>query len=333
MTIDANDLELFSSPEGVRKPVTVDVGASVREYLNRSDWRVNANANQGYSLGGLILNVSGKVIANYWLSEVYKREIGEAHRNGDYHIHDLDVFGGYCAGWSLRTLLEEGFNGAPGRIDSLPPKHFSSAIGQVVNFLGTLQNEWAGAQAFSSFDTYMAPFVRKDNLSYREVEQNLQELIYNLNVPSRWGTQTPFTNLTFDWNCPEDLRSQTPLIGGEEVDFTYGDLQVEMDMINRAYISIMTKGDALGRIFTFPIPTYNITEDFDWDSENSNLLFEMTAKYGTPYFQNFILSDLKPGDVRSMCPMAPETLVDVRIDGVEKTLSISEVYRLMHEGE
>ena len=283
------------------KRTLVDVAASINEYLDGSDWRVKANANQGYSLGGLILNTSGKMIANYWLNHVYPPEIGVAHRNGDLHIHDLDMLAGYCAGWSLRNLLNEGLNGIPGRVEAGPPKHMSSAVGQIVNFLGTLQNEWAGAQAFSSFDTYMAPFVRKDRLDYTAVRQHIQELIYNLNVPSRWGTQTPFTNLTFDWVCPEDLRHEIPLIAGEEQPFTYGDLQVEMDMINRAYIEVMMQGDAKGRVFTFPIPTYNITDDFIWDSPNADLLFDMTAKYGLPYFQNFINSELKPNMVRSMC--------------------------------
>ncbi|MEW8607158.1 MAG: ribonucleoside triphosphate reductase [Candidatus Thiodiazotropha sp.] len=279
----------------------LDVSASVSEYLQRTDWRVSANANQGYSLGGLILNASGKMIANYWLNHVYPPEIGEAHRAGDIHIHDLDMLAGYCAGWSLRTLLHEGLNGVPGKIESGPPRHITSAVGQIVNFLGTLQNEWAGAQAFSSFDTCLAPFVRKDNLGYDQVYQAIQELIFNLNVPSRWGTQTPFTNLTFDWVCPEDLRRQVPLIGGEEMPFCYGDLQHEMDLINRAYIEVMTAGDAKGRIFTFPIPTYNITPDFPWESENARLLFRMTAKYGLPYFQNFLNSELSPNMVRSMC--------------------------------
>lgn len=461
-----------------RQKVAVDVESSVNEYINQDDWRVRANANQGYSLGGMILNVSGKVTANYWLNSVYPKEIGLAHRNGDFHIHDLDMLSGYCCGHSLRALLNEGFNGVPNKVSSNPPKHLSSALSQAVNFLGTLQNEWAGAQAFSSFDTYLAPFVRVDNLSYDEVKQNIQEFIYNLNVPSRWGcvlpstkvlttenkwkgfdelttkdkvwsinqqgylcqsavkvvikkpydgliyelsndafnyrqtvtaehrvyvkndysgqtinpapyivktaqkiaeeekevwvpysigasgeetwedwtsvnealtgakphppiniqinkiscrhyqgdvwcpsvtegnvifkdeeghvflsgqTQTPFTNLTFDIHCPDDLRNQHPLIDGKEVDFTYGDLQKEMDMINRVYIEVMIEGDAQGRIFTFPIPTYNITDDFDWDSENSRLMFEMTAKYGTPYFQNFMNSDLDPHMIRSMC--------------------------------
>ncbi len=288
-------------PQQPAAPVMVEVGSSIEEYLDRSDWRVNANANQGYSLGGLILNTAGKMVANYWLSHVYPAEIGTAHREGDIHIHDLDMLSGYCAGWSLRTLLQEGLNGVPGKVEATGPKHFSSAIGQIVNFLGTMQNEWAGAQAFSSFDTYMAPFVRLDQLTYEQVRQGIQELIYNLNVPSRWGTQTPFTNLTFDWTCPEDLKEQVPFVGDEPCDFTYGELQVEMDMINRAYMEVMTAGDASGRVFTFPIPTYNITKDFPWESENAERLFAMTAKYGLPYFQNFINSDMNPGDVRSMC--------------------------------
>ena len=279
----------------------VDVESSINEYLTRADWRVNANANQGYSLGGLILNVAGKVTANYWLSHVYSPAIGEAHRNGDIHIHDLDMLSGYCAGWSLRMLLHDGLNGVPGKVEAGPPRHMSSAVGQIVNFLGTLQNEWAGAQAFSSFDTYMAPFVRKDRMDYAAVRQCIQELVYNLNVPSRWGTQTPFTNLTFDWTCPEDLREQVPVIGGEEMPFTYGELQAEMDLINRAYIEVMTAGDAKGRVFTFPIPTYNITRDFPWESDNARRLFDMTARYGLPYFQNFVNSELEPNMVRSMC--------------------------------
>ena len=279
----------------------VDVGRSVNEYLAREDWRVNANANQGYSLGGLILNVAGKVTANYWLEHVYPPAVGQAHREADLHLHDLDMLSGYCAGWSLRTLLHEGLNGIPGKVDSAQPKHLSSAIGQIVNFLGTLQNEWAGAQAFSSFDTYLAPYVRVDSLGYEQVRQCLQELVHNLNVPSRWGTQTPFTNLTFDWTCPEDLREQVPVIAGREMPFAYGDLQAEMDLINRAYIDVMCAGDAKGRAFTFPIPTYNITRDFDWDHPNCDALFEMTARYGLPYFQNFLNSDLQPHMVRSMC--------------------------------
>ncbi len=297
--------------------VMVDVESSINEYLEKLDWRVNANANQGYSNGGLILNVSGKVTANYWLSHVYPAEVGEAHRNGDIHIHDLDMLAAYCAGWSLKNLLKEGFNGVKGKAEANPPKHLTSAVGQMVNFMGTLQNEWAGAQAFSSVDTYLAPYIKKDNLTYDQVKQSIQELVYNLNVPSRWGSQTPFTNFTFDWVCPEDLRNQHPYIGGhiaghdenympiiegqEEMPFTYGDCQKEMDMINRAYIEVMMAGDVLERPFTFPIPTYNMTPDFPWDDEKSQLLFEMTAKYGMPYFQNFINSVLKPGQIRSMC--------------------------------
>ena len=280
---------------------TVDAIATITEYLDRSDWRVNANANQGYSLGGMMLNTSGKVVANYWLSQVYPAVAGQAHRDADLHIHDLDMFAGYCAGWSLKDLLQQGFNGVRGAIAAGPAKHFSSAVGQIVNFLGTLQNEWAGAQAFSSFDTYMAPFVRLDDMTYDQVKQCMQELIFNLNVPSRWGTQTPFTNLTFDWTCPADLADEHPLIGDDVCDFAYGDLQAEMDLINRAFMEVMTEGDAEGRVFTFPIPTYNITRDFDWDAPNTELLFTMTAKYGLPYFQNFINSELDPGMIRSMC--------------------------------
>lgn len=275
--------------------------APINEYLEKLDWRVNANANQGYSNGGLILNVSGKVTANYWLSHVYPAEVGEAHRNGDIHIHDLDMLAAYCAGWSLKNLLHEGFNGVPGKTEAGPAKHLSAAVGQMVNFMGTLQNEWAGAQAFSSVDTYLAPYIRADHLTYEQVEQSIQELIYNLNVPSRWGSQTPFTNFTFDWVCPEDLRDKHPIIAGVEQPFTYGDLKEEMHMINKAYMTVMMKGDIKGRPFTFPIPTYNMTPDFPWEDDNTELLFEMTAKYGLPYFQNFINSVLKPGQIRSMC--------------------------------
>ena len=283
------------------RKVMVDVESSINEYLEKLDWRVNANANQGYSNGGLILNVSGKVTANYWLSHVYPAAVGEAHRNGDVHIHDLDMLAAYCAGWSLKNLLHEGFNGVPGKAEAGPAKHLSAAVGQMVNVMGTLQNEWAGAQAFSSVDTYLAPYVRVDNLTYEQVEQSFQELIYNLNVPSRWGSQTPFTNFTFDWVCPDDMRDKHPMIAGVEQPFTYGDLKPEMDMINKAYINVMMKGDIKGRPFTFPIPTYNMTPDFPWEDENTELLFEMTAKYGLPYFQNFINSVLKPGQIRSMC--------------------------------
>lgn len=309
------------------RDVVVEVGKTIEEYLDKSDWRVHANSNQGFSLGGLILNTAGKVTANYWLSHVLPREAGEAHRNGDVHIHDLDMFSGYCAGWSLRMLLEQGFNGVPGKTESAPPRHLSSAVAQMVNFLGTLQNEWAGAQAFSSFDTYLAPFVKKYELEIRDelkksgaifpdaaaleshvnervwkyVKQNIQSFVFNLNTPSRWGTQTPFTNITLDWVCPDDLKDKRLVLGGSYYDYAFGELQKEMDIVNRAFIEVMTAGDAHGRAFTFPIPTYNIGKDFDWNDPKTLPLFAMTAKYGTPYFQNFINSDLKPGDVRSMC--------------------------------
>ncbi|QTR46325.1 ribonucleoside triphosphate reductase [Thiothrix litoralis] len=279
----------------------VEVADTIDSYLQQRDWRVNANANQGYSVGGLILNTAGKMIANYWLDQVYPTDIGQAHRDGDVHIHDLDMLGGYCAGWSLRSLLHEGFNGVPGRTDAKAPKHLDSALWQAVNFLGTLQNEWAGAQAFSSFDTYLAPYIRKDGLEYGYVRQLMQSFIFNLNFPSRWGSQTPFTNLTFDWTCPDDLKAQVPVIAGEEMPFTYADCQVEMGMINRAFLEVMEEGDACGRVFTFPIPTYNITQDFPWEDDNTDLLFRVTAKYGLPYFQNFLKSGLEPGMVRSMC--------------------------------
>ncbi len=280
---------------------TIDPASVLEEYLQRTDWRVNANANQGYSLGGMVLNTAGKLTANYWLDHIYPPLVGQAHRHADIHIHDLDMFSGYCAGWSLRQLLTEGFNGVSNKIESGPPHHYRTALGQMVNFLGTLQNEWAGAQAFSSVDTYLAPYVRHDRLSDEEVEQGMQEFVFNLNVPSRWGTQTPFTNLTFDWVCPEDLRDTPALIGGRESGMCYGELQEEMDMINRAFLRVMARGDALGRVFTFPIPTYNITEEFPWESETAQLLFEVTAKYGLPYFQNFLNSELRPNMVRSMC--------------------------------
>lgn len=304
--------------------MTIKVRETLEEYLSKSDWRVNANSNQGYSLGGMILNTSGKVTANYWLSCIYSPAIGTAHREGDVHIHDLDMFSGYCAGWSLRQLLEEGFNGIPNKVESTPPRNLSGAVGQMVNFLGTVQNEWAGAQAFSSFDTYLAPYVRKhheelleelkelikdentlaeyvERKTYKYVYDCIQTFVFNLNVPSRWGTQTPFTNITLDWTCPEDLRDRRLLLGGEPYKYTFGELTKEMEMINKAYIEVMLKGDAKGRVFTFPIPTYNITTDFDWHGPNTDALFEMTAKYGLPYFQNFLNSDLKPNHIRSMC--------------------------------
>ncbi|MBI4239949.1 ribonucleoside triphosphate reductase [Candidatus Uhrbacteria bacterium] len=295
--------------------VVVDVAKTMDEYLRQSDWRVNENANQGYSLGGMILNTSGKLVANYWLNYVYSKEISDAHREGDFHIHDLSMFSGYCAGWSIRQLLEEGLNGVPGKVSSAPPKHLETAVAQMVNFLGTLQNEWAGAQAFSSFDTYLAPFIKKDVMEYKQVKQCVQQFVFNLNVPSRWGTQTPFTNITLDWVCPTDMRDKRPIIGGVEQSFTYGECQKEMDLMNKVFLEVMNEGDYNGRIFTFPIPTYNITKDFDWENENVQLLFEMTAKYGIPYFQNFINSDLNPSDVRSMCCRLQLDLRELRVRG------------------
>ncbi len=304
------------------KKVVVEVGKTMDEYLQQTDWRVNANSNQGYSLGGLILNVAGKVVANYWLSHVYPEEVWSAHRNWDYHIHDLDMFSGYCAGWSLRQLLEEWFNWLDNRVQSAPPRNLQSAVNQMINFLGTLQNEWAGAQAFSSFDTYLAPFIHKykvgieedldelkvqfdspearkayvDSKVHKYVTQQMQNFIFGLNVPSRWGTQTPFTNITLDWRCPEDLKDKSLMLGGIEHWYypkKFSELEEEMKLINRVLIEIYTKWDWTGAVFTFPIPTYNITEDFPWDDPDVNLLFEMTAKYGIPYFQNFVGSQFK----------------------------------------
>lgn len=315
----------------------IDSTQTVEEYINQSDWRINANANISYSNAGLVSNTAGKVIANYWLDKIYNKEEGSAHRNGDIHIHDLDCLTGYCAGWSLRVLLNEGFNGVRGRVESRPPSHFREALGQMANFLGILQSEWAGAQAFSSFDTYLAPYVFKDQLSYEEVLKGIRSFVYNLNVPARWG-QSPFTNITLDWNVPEDLKEQIPTRNDQHlflkvtdenliseaknrgaqkfIDLKYGDFQKEMNLINKAYYTIMTEGDANGQPFTFPIPTVNITEDFDWNGENVDLLFENTAKIGSSYFQNFIGSQYildengnrienpeayKPNAVRSMC--------------------------------
>jgi len=275
---------------------------TVNSYLNASDWRVKENSTVTYSVGGLILSNSGAITANYWLSEVYDEEIANAHRNCDIHIHDLSMLTGYCAGWSLRQLIKEGLGGVPGKITSSPASHLSTLCNQMVNFLGIMQNEWAGAQAFSSFDTYLAPFVKADNLDQKEVEQCIQSFIYGVNTPSRWGTQAPFSNITLDWTCPADLADQKAIVGGKEMDFTYGECQKEMDMVNKAFIKIMIDGDANGRGFQYPIPTYSITKDFDWsETENNKLLFEMTAKYGTPYFSNYINSDMEPSDVRSMC--------------------------------
>ena len=274
----------------------------VDNYLRINDWRVKENSTVTYSVGGLILSNSGAITANYWLSEIYDPEIAEAHRSAAIHLHDLSMLTGYCAGWSLKQLIQEGLGGVPGKITSSPASHLSTLCNQMVNFLGIMQNEWAGAQAFSSFDTYLAPFVRVDSLSQKEVKQCIQSFIYGVNTPSRWGTQAPFSNITLDWVCPKDLASLPAIVGGKELDFTYGECQKEMDMVNKAFIEIMIEGDANGRGFQYPIPTYSITRDFDWsETENNKLLFEMTAKYGTPYFSNYINSDMEPSDVRSMC--------------------------------
>jgi len=274
----------------------------VDNYLHINDWRVKENSTVTYSVGGLILSNSGAITANYWLSEVYDQEVAQAHRNADLHLHDLSMLTGYCAGWSLKQLIYQGLGGIPGKITSAPAKHLSTLCNQMVNFLGIMQNEWAGAQAFSSFDTYLAPFVRVDHLSHEEVKQCIQSFVYGVNTPSRWGTQAPFTNITLDWTVPSDLAAQPAIVGGEFMDFTYGDCKKEMDMVNRAFLEVMIEGDANGRGFQYPIPTYSITRDFDWsETENNKLLFEMTAKYGTPYFSNYINSDMQPSDVRSMC--------------------------------
>lgn len=279
----------------------IDVKSSIEEYVYQTDWRVKANANQSYSVGGMILNVVGKVVANYWLDEIYPKEAGTLHRDGFIHIHDLDFLGAYCCGHSLRALLQEGFAGVPGKTAAKPPRHLSAALGQMTNFLGTMQNEWAGAQAFSSFDTFLAPFVRADALEYKQVKQLLQEFIYCCGTSSRWGGQTVFSNITLDIKCPEDLRDKPVLIGGVDTGTTYKEYQEEMDIINMALLDVLSEGDKDGRPFTFPIPTYNITDDWEWDTPVANKLFEVTAKYGYPYFSNYISSDMKPSDVRSMC--------------------------------
>jgi len=284
------------------KSTVLDYKEVVNSYINVTDWRVKENSTVTYSVGGLILGNSGAITANYWLSEVYDDEIAEAHRKCDLHLHDLSMLTGYCAGWSLKQLIQEGLGGIPGKITSSPAKHLSTLCNQMVNFLGIMQNEWAGAQAFSSFDTYLAPFVKADNLTYKQTKQCIQSFIYGVNTPSRWGTQAPFTNITLDWTVPNDLAELNCIVGGKEVDFKYKDCQEEMNMINKAFIETMIEGDANGRGFQYPIPTYSITKDFDWsESENNKLLFEMTAKYGTPYFSNYINSDMEPSDVRSMC--------------------------------
>ncbi len=283
------------------KNTMLDYKELVDNYVKINDWRVKENSTVTYSVGGLILSNSGAITANYWLSEIYDQEIANAHKSGDMHLHDLSMLTGYCAGWSLKQLIQQGL-GIPGKINSSPAAHLSTLCNQMVNFLGIMQNEWAGAQAFSSFDTYLAPFVRKDNLTQKEVKQCIQSFIYGVNTPSRWGTQAPFSNITLDWTVPKDLADQKAIVGGKEMDYTYGDCKKEMDMVNKAFIEIMTEGDAVGHGFQYPIPTYSITRDFDWsETENNKLLFEMTAKYGTPYFSNYINSDMEPSDVRSMC--------------------------------
>lgn len=284
------------------KASLVDYKKLIDNYLKVNDWRVKENSTVSYSIGGLILSNSGAITANYWLSEIYDKEVADAHRNADMHIHDLSMLSGYCAGWSLKQLIQEGLGGVAGKITSKPASHLSTLCNQLVNFIGIMQNEWAGAQAFSSFDTYLAPFVKVDNLSYKEVKQAIQSFVFGLNTPSRWGTQSPFSNITLDWTVPDDLEYMPAIVGGEEQEFTYGDCKKEMDMINKAFIEVMIEGDADGRGFQYPIPTYSITKDFDWsETENNKLLFEMTAKYGTPYFSNYINSDMNPSDVRSMC--------------------------------
>lgn len=308
--IEQNEAELAKAyilyrakREAVRntQKLMLDINQTMDGYLSQQDWRVKENANVNFSLGGLILHNSGTITANYWLKNIYTPEIANAHITAAFHIHDLSMFSGYCAGWSIRQLVTEGLGGVPDKISSKPASHLSTLIQQIVNFLGIMQNEWAGAQAFSSFDTYLAPFIRADNLSEKQVKQCLQSFVFGVNTPSRWGSQAPFTNITMDWLCPEDLKDKKAIVAGKEQDYTYGDCQKEMNTINKLFIELMLEGDANGRGFQYPIPTYNITKDFDWDSENSQLLFEMTARYGTPYFQNFISSDLNPGDVRSMC--------------------------------
>ncbi len=279
----------------------LDIDETMDGYLSQSDWRVNENANVNFSLGGLILHNSGTITANYWLKNIYTKEIAEAHKTGAFHIHDLSMFSGYCAGWSLRQLIKDGLGGVSEKITSKPATHLSTLMFQIVNFLGIMQNEWAGAQALSSFDTFLAPFIRADKLTYSQVKQAVQSFIFGVNTPSRWGSQAPFTNITLDWVCPTDLVGKKAIVGGKEQDYTYDECTVEMELINKAFLELMLEGDANGRGFAYPIPTYNITPDFDWETNNAKLLFEITAKYGTPYFQNFVNSDLNPEDVRSMC--------------------------------
>lgn len=316
----------------------LDVEKTMDGYLNNDDWRVKENASASYSLGGLILHNSGTVTANYWLNKIYPKYIGDAHKNGDFHIHDLSMFSSYCSGWSLRQLIQEGLGGVDGKIASLPAKHLTTLTNQMVNFIGILQNEWAGAQAFSSVDTLLAPFVWVDNLSYKQTKQCIQSLMFGLNSPSRWASQAPFSNITLDWVIPNDLKDQPAIIGGQPIEKTYSEFQKEMDMINKAFLELFIEGDGNGRGFAYPIPTYNITREFNWDNDNAKLLFEMTGKYGTPYFQNFINSDLNPGDVRSMCPVSIEEQIYIEKDNEPyltfiKDLIDNEKYNVYCEGE
>lgn len=308
--IEANEVDIAKAyilyrarHEAIRdqNKLLLDIDETMDGYLSQSDWRVNENANVNFSLGGLILHNSGTITANYWLKNIYTKEIADAHKSGAFHIHDLSMFSGYCAGWSLRQLIKDGLGGVSEKITSKPASHLSTLMFQIVNFLGIMQNEWAGAQALSSFDTFLAPFVRADNLDYKQVKQAIQSFIFGVNTPSRWGSQAPFTNITLDWVCPSDLKGKKAIVGGKEQDYTYDECVEEMKMVNKAFLELMLEGDANGRGFAYPIPTYNVTPDFDWETENAKLLFEITAKYGTPYFQNFINSDLNPEDVRSMC--------------------------------
>ena len=310
------------------KSTILDYKDVINSYVKVEDWRVKENSTVTYSVGGLILSNSGAVTANYWLSEIYDEEIAEAHRNADIHIHDLSMLTGYCAGWSLKQLIQEGLGGISGKITSAPAAHLSVLCNQMVNFLGIMQNEWAGAQAFSSFDTYLAPFVKVDNLTYREVKKCIEAFIYGVNTPSRWGTQAPFSNITLDWTVPADLAELPAIVGGKEMDFKYKDCKKEMDMVNRAFLEIMIEGDANGRGFQYPIPTYSITRDFDWsDTENNRLLFEMTAKYGTPYFSNYINSDMEPSDVRSMCCRLAQVKVPDLLALLRSTCRVSHIWQ------
>lgn len=284
------------------------------DYLDNTDWRVRENSSISWSVGGLVLHQAGAVTASYWLNDIYPEDIANAHKNADFHIHDLSLLSGYCAGWGLKNLLEKGLTGVKGKVSSRPPKHLETACGQIINFLGILQNEWSGAQAINGLDTFLAPFVKKENLTEEQVYQSMQHLVHGLNVPSRWGSQAPFTNVSIDWNCPKDMKDKPARIAGEDQDFTYGDCEKEMHLIDKCLFQVYLDGDANGDGFEYPIPTISITDDFDWDDPNVKPLFELTAKYGSPYFANYMGSDLSPEDVRSMCCVKPGTLIDVKFD-------------------